>query len=83
MYTETRVELVCTYDSEADAAYVYLEHPVAPGGSVRNPPFDPQDGLMANLDLDAEGRVLGLEILGAGSRLPVSLLRAIVGAQQP
>jgi uncharacterized protein YuzE len=33
---------------------------------------------MFNLDLNADGQVLGLEILGARTRLPPSLLQAIL-----
>ncbi|SBT39033.1 Uncharacterized protein YuzE [Micromonospora auratinigra] len=76
MYTETRVPLVCSYDSDADAAYLYLDHPLPAAAVRRVVPFDPADG-MSNLDLDADGRVVGLEILGAGRRLPPALLRAI------
>jgi len=36
---------------------------------------------MVNLDLHADGHVLGLEILDARSRLPEALLRAILDAQ--
>jgi hypothetical protein len=27
MYKKVRIPLVCTYDSEANAAYIYLDHP--------------------------------------------------------
>ncbi|MEV6963642.1 hypothetical protein AB0M47_00905 [Hamadaea sp. NPDC051192] len=30
MYVEATVSLRCTYDSAADAAYIYLEHPIPP-----------------------------------------------------
>ncbi|GAA1830501.1 hypothetical protein GCM10009682_56550 [Luedemannella flava] len=75
MYKEARIPLVCTYDSDADAAYIYLDFPVAPGGSARMVTFEDADG-MFNLDLDSDNRVIGLEILG-GSRLPAALLQAI------
>ncbi|MEV4479860.1 DUF2283 domain-containing protein [Micromonospora coxensis] len=76
MYAESRVALVCAYDSDADAAYIYLDHPVLPGGVQRMVPFDTEEG-MYNLDLNAQGHVVGLEILNAGKRLPPMLLRAI------
>ncbi|MET8231175.1 DUF2283 domain-containing protein [Micromonospora sp. NPDC005298] len=81
MYTETRVALVCSYDSDADAAYLYLDHPIPAAGVRRTVPFDPADGEYT-LDLDPEGRVVGLEILGAGTRLPPPLLRAILNQTQ-
>lgn len=77
MYTEASVALVCSYDSEADAAYIYLEHPIPAAAAAKVIPFDPACG-MFNLDLNADGQVLGLEILGARTRLPPSLLQAIL-----
>ncbi|MEH0985541.1 DUF2283 domain-containing protein [Micromonospora sp. CPCC 205556] len=76
MYKETRVTLVCTYDSVADAAYLYLDHPLPPGAVQRVVPFDPAEGMFV-LDLDVEGHVVGLEVLGASTRLPPALLGAI------
>ncbi|WP_238013216.1 DUF2283 domain-containing protein [Dactylosporangium sp. AC04546] len=79
MYTKVTIPLVCTYDSEADAAYIYLEHPVAPGAAVQNALFDAELG-MFNLDLNADGHILGLEIIGARAHLPPALLQAIQDA---
>ncbi|MBL7494864.1 DUF2283 domain-containing protein [Frankia sp. CNm7] len=76
MYAEARIPLICTYDSDADAAYIYLEHPIPPA-AARVLPFDPSQG-MFSLDLDAAGHVLGLEILGARARLPPALLQAML-----
>ncbi|MEU7820546.1 DUF2283 domain-containing protein [Catellatospora sp. NPDC049133] len=81
MYVKARIPLVCTYDSEADAAYVYLEHPLAAGAAKQMIPFDPADG-MFNLDADAEGRILGLEILDARRHLPPALLQAIMDSSK-
>ncbi|MEH0846184.1 DUF2283 domain-containing protein [Micromonospora sp. CPCC 205711] len=81
MYTETRVALVCTYDSDADAAYIYLDHPIPTAGVQRMVPVDADEG-MYNLDLNPEGHVVGLEILDAGKRLPPMLLRAILNQAQ-
>ncbi|MFD0786693.1 DUF2283 domain-containing protein [Micromonospora azadirachtae] len=81
MYAERRIALVCTYDSDADAAYIYLDHPVPPGGVQRMVHFDTEEG-MYNLDLNAQGHVVGLEILSAGKRLPPTLLRAILNQPQ-
>jgi uncharacterized protein YuzE len=76
MYREARIPLVITYDSDADAAYIYLEHPVTSGASERVVPFDPREG-MFNLDVDRDAHVLGLEILGAQRHLPSALMEAI------
>ena len=35
---------------------------------------DPSDGVMVNLDLDSNGRILGLEVLAARSLLSPKLL---------
>ncbi|WP_327087791.1 DUF2283 domain-containing protein [Nonomuraea sp. NBC_01738] len=49
-----------TYDAEAEAAYVYLRGPIAPGGVAETVTVD---DAMVNLDLDEDGRVIGIEIL--------------------
>ncbi|MGI5419256.1 DUF2283 domain-containing protein [Actinomadura luteofluorescens] len=73
-------DLKVTYDQQADAAYVYLVDPAQagePGVVAYTYPCDPIDveGVI-NLDFDKEGRVLGIEILGASSKLPAYLLDA-------
>jgi uncharacterized protein YuzE len=63
------------YDDRADAAYIYL----VPRGADRvvartrfcNVEFD---GAAINVDLDADNRILGFEILGASKVLHASLL---------
>ena len=65
-----------TYDPEADAAYIYLV-PIEPGGVARTYSCDPAIvGGMINLDFDAEGRLLGIEVLDASEKLPASVLKA-------
>ncbi|MEV1285530.1 DUF2283 domain-containing protein [Micromonospora sp. NPDC049679] len=81
MYTEARIPLVCTYDSDADAAYVYLEHPISAAAAQQVMPFDTSRG-MFNLDLNTEGHVLGLEIIGARRHLPPALLQAMLEHNQ-
>lgn len=81
MYREARIPLVVTYDSDADAAYIYLEHPVTSSASERIVPFDPREG-MFNLDIDRDAHVLGLEILGARQHLPSALIEAILSQGQ-
>ncbi|WP_405166395.1 DUF2283 domain-containing protein [Nocardia sp. NBC_01499] len=64
-----------TYDAVADAAYIYLTREILPGGVATTVSVDPIaiDG-MVNLDLDAEGRIVGIEVLDARARLDPDLL---------
>lgn len=69
------VPLRVTYDSEADAAYIYFAPDTRVGGVARTVPVDGgEDPWMVNLDVDAEGRLVGLEVLDASRRMPKSLL---------
>lgn len=64
-----------SYDPVADAAYIYLTHEILPGGVAKTVSVDPMTiGGMVNVDLDAEGRIVGIEVLGAKSRLDPQLL---------
>ncbi|GAA2282271.1 hypothetical protein GCM10010402_44040 [Actinomadura luteofluorescens] len=73
-------DLKVTYDQQADAAYIYFVDPAQAGGPgtvAFTYPCDPIDVKgMINLDFDKEGRVLGIEILDASSKLPAYLLDA-------
>ena len=64
------------YDEEADAAYIYLADPAGVAGVAETVPVDPLavHG-MINLDFDAEGRLVGVEVLAASRRLSRSLLK--------
>ncbi|MFD0851147.1 DUF2283 domain-containing protein [Actinomadura adrarensis] len=73
-------ELKVTYDRQANAAYIHFQDPVqagTPGAAVQMYACDPVavDG-MINLDFDKEGRVIGIEVLAARSKLPKYLLDA-------
>ncbi|TYK51119.1 DUF2283 domain-containing protein [Actinomadura decatromicini] len=71
-------EVKVTYDQQANAAYIYLLDPTQAGTkSAHMYACDPVDvdGVI-NLDFDAEGRVIGIEILDARSKLPRYLLDA-------
>ena len=69
VHTHDVIPVGVTYDPEADAAYFYLVEEIRLGEAVRTVSVDPQSiGGMVNLDLDADGRILGLEVLDA-SRL--------------
>ncbi|MFE1292737.1 DUF2283 domain-containing protein [Streptomyces sp. NPDC058751] len=70
--------LKVTYDSEANAAYIYFTDPQAPFTKVAHMhPCDPVavDG-MINLDFDGDMCLLGIEVLDARSKLPRYLLDA-------
>jgi len=64
-----------TYDRENDTAYVYLVAHIADGAAVRQVVVD---GIGADadviLDVDAAGRLLGIEVIGARGALPAELL---------
>lgn len=65
-----------TYDPEADAAYIYLADEIAPGGVARTYTCDPSEvGGMVNLDFDAAGRLIGIEVMDASRILPPEALR--------
>ncbi|MFJ6087989.1 DUF2283 domain-containing protein [Streptomyces sp. NPDC092369] len=71
--TDVRV----TYDKTVNAAYVYLTEPQARVTSARMYPCDPVDvDGMINLDFDERGRLIGIEVLAASSKLPEYLLQS-------
>lgn len=61
------------YDSDANAAYIYLTE-IPNGGVTETIGCDSAVGGMINLDFDAEGRLLGIEVLQARQKLPKALL---------
>jgi uncharacterized protein YuzE len=66
-----------TYDSAADAAYIYLVDRIDAGEVAKTYPCDPREvNGEINLDFDSQGRLLGIEVLDASRYLPQSLLRA-------
>jgi uncharacterized protein YuzE len=50
-----------TYDPAAHALYLYTAGPIKNGGVARTAIMD---GAMVHADLDDQGRVIGLEIIG-------------------
>lgn len=58
-----------TYDKAADAAYVYLVRVVGPGEVARTIPGNPLQEMHVNFDLDNNGHIIGIEILGASKVL--------------
>ncbi|MEV6326975.1 DUF2283 domain-containing protein [Streptomyces sp. NPDC051909] len=66
-----------TYDGEANAAYVYLDHPEVRQRVAHTYPCDPAKvGGMINLDFDKDGRLVGVEVLDADTKVPQYLLDA-------
>jgi uncharacterized protein YuzE len=65
------------YDSSVNAAYIYLGGPRAAGSVTKTYACDPiQVAGMINLDFDKDGRLIGIEVLDATSKLPPELLAA-------
>ena len=54
-----------TYDPEADAAFVYLADPIERGAAVSSSTLNrPLDSAAVIASFDADGRLLGIELLG-------------------
>jgi uncharacterized protein YuzE len=65
-----------SYDVSIDAAYIQLARDIGVGGVARTYPCDPLEvGGEINLDFDAEGRLVGIEIVDASKKLPPELLK--------
>jgi uncharacterized protein YuzE len=64
-----------TYSERVDAAYIYLVSPEDGVRAAKTVPCDPiETGAEINLDFDAEGRLVGIEVLGASRHLPLAML---------
>ncbi|MCL6669307.1 DUF2283 domain-containing protein [Streptomyces panaciradicis] len=64
-----------TYDRTVNAAYVYLTEPHGRATSARMYTCDPV-GVDGMINLDGQGRLIGIEVLAASSKLPEYLLRS-------
>ncbi|MFI1950993.1 DUF2283 domain-containing protein [Streptomyces xinghaiensis] len=63
------------YDQENDTAYVSLVTRIADGAAVRQVTVEAPGGKAdLNLDFDASGHLLGIEVIGARAALPAELL---------
>ena len=63
-----------TYDPDADAAYIYLRE-IEPGGAKHQCLIECASATgMIILDIDAEGRLIGIEVVGARNGLPHEVL---------
>jgi uncharacterized protein YuzE len=71
-----RGEVRVTYDGQANAVYIHLTGDERPR-SARMYACDPVDvDGMINLDFDEDGRLIGVEVLAARSKLPRRLVDA-------
>ncbi|MBE7370604.1 DUF2283 domain-containing protein [Dermacoccus barathri] len=66
------------FDGEADAAYVALGPDPGAGGVTRTVPVElgGEPGIDLALDVDANGRLVGVEVLGASRLLAPEVLAA-------
>jgi len=60
------------FDNEVDAAYIYFKE-ISPGEVVKT--ISLNDSI--NVDLDEDGKTIGIEILDATKNLPVSSLDSL------
>jgi uncharacterized protein YuzE len=66
-------DIKVTYDTSVNAAYLYLSP--EPVRAAKTYPCDPIDvDGMINLDFDSEGRLIGIEVLAASSKLSELIL---------
>lgn len=71
-----------TYDPEVGAAYIYLTDEQLPPGRD-SVPADPPEGVQAGIVLDwKDGKMAGLEVLGAASVLHSDLLARAIRPDQ-
>jgi uncharacterized protein YuzE len=65
-----------TYDSEANAAYIYLVTQIAPGEASEQVDEIETPGGKGEiiLDFDSSGRLLGIEVLNAKDVLPTEVI---------
>jgi uncharacterized protein YuzE len=79
---EIPLPLRVTFDPEVNAAYIYLaDEPALGWRHGKTIPLDPAEvGGMVNIDLDDDGRLMGIEVLDARSLLPDRMLAALDSA---
>jgi uncharacterized protein YuzE len=63
-----------TFDPAADAAYFHLVAEVPPGAAVEQVVVSRDAKGDVVLDFDADGRLLGVEVIGAGALLDRTIL---------
>jgi uncharacterized protein YuzE len=60
------------YERRTDQAYIYLRE-IAAGDAVTQIPIL-EDAIHVVLDLDVEGRLIGVDVMGASQSLPPEIL---------
>jgi uncharacterized protein YuzE len=78
---EAEIPIRVTRDPEVNAAYICLADEPPSGwrhGRTVAIPVDQIPG-MVNIDLDDDGRLIGIEVLAAASLLPDKMLMALDG----
>ena len=66
-----------TFDADADAAYLYFKE--IANGEVQNTISLNES---VNIDLDAQGKVIGIEILDATKNLPQDLIKSAIAVER-
>lgn len=80
MAANDNVGVRITFEPETDVAYIYLDQ-TGDGDIAETVSYDDAPELLhgdVNLDLDKDGRLRGIEIVGASKILPESILRQVV-----
>lgn len=67
------MEMKIEYDKDADAAYIYFKE-IGKGEVVQTISLNDS----VNIDMDKEGKTLGIEILNARQNLPLNALNSAV-----
>jgi len=67
-----------TYDSDVDAAYLAIEDDIADGSAVENLVIERPGRGDIVLDFDADGRLLGIEVIGATDLLSPGAVAAAI-----
>ena len=62
-----------TFDKQADAAYIYFKE-ISKGEVTKTISLNDS----VNIDLDSEGKTLGIEIINASKNLPENALQSAV-----
>ncbi len=78
--SDVSLPLRVTLDPNADAAYAYLTD-VPAGAAVTHRVVGVAARGDVVLDFDREGRLLGVELIGASSVLPVDLLNCVANTR--
>ncbi len=67
-----------SYDPSIDAAYIYLVEDIGIAGVAKTYLCDPIGvGGEINLDFNAEGHLIGIEVMNASKKLPASLISSL------